>query len=101
MRLSRARFSGSDASCRMPWPVAYITDMFESEFPAHTGPQFIPGSVEVSDKPVDPVQRLRPDPIEQPSTVGIEVTEPVGLQPVGQNTKQQVAGEMRRRPPPE
>ena len=21
---------------RMPWPAAYITDMFESEFPAHT-----------------------------------------------------------------
>jgi len=32
----RARFSGSDASCRMPWPAAYITNMFESEFPAHT-----------------------------------------------------------------
>ena len=41
--------------------------------------------------PVDPVPRLRPDPIEQPPTVGIEVAEPVGLQPVGQNTKQQVA----------
>ena len=36
MRLSRARFSGSDASCRMPWPAAYITNMYESEFPAHT-----------------------------------------------------------------
>ena len=56
------------------------------------GPQFGSGSVEVSDEPVDPVQRLRPDPIEQPPTVSIEVAEPVGLQPVRQNTKQQVAG---------
>jgi hypothetical protein len=39
---------------------------------------------------------MRPAP-----TVGIEVAEPVGLQLVGENTKQQVAGEMRRRPPPE
>jgi Integrase core domain len=38
MRLSRARFSRSDASCRMPWPEGYITtNMFESEFPVHTG----------------------------------------------------------------
>src|SRR5207342_1887524 len=37
MCLSRARFSGSDASCRMPWPAGYITNMFESQFPAHTG----------------------------------------------------------------
>src|SRR5271157_521362 len=64
------------------------------------GPQFGPGSMEVTDKLVDPVQRLRPDPIEQTPTVGIEVAEPVGLQPVGQNTKQQVAGKMRRCPPP-
>jgi hypothetical protein len=31
-----ARFNGSDASYRTPWPAPYITDMFESEFPAHT-----------------------------------------------------------------
>jgi hypothetical protein len=36
MRLSRAPFSGSDASCRMPWPDGYITNVFESEFPAYT-----------------------------------------------------------------
>ena len=24
----------------MPWPAAYITDMFEFEFPAHTGVEF-------------------------------------------------------------
>jgi hypothetical protein len=25
-----------DASCRMPWSAGYITNMFESEFSAHT-----------------------------------------------------------------
>ena len=37
MRQSPARFSGSDASCRMPLSVGCITNTFESKFSAHTG----------------------------------------------------------------
>src|SRR5438552_1333194 len=37
MRHSHARFSGVDTSCRMLWSAGYITNMFESEFSAHTG----------------------------------------------------------------
>jgi hypothetical protein len=36
MRQSSTRFSGSDASCRIPWSVGCITSTFESEFSAHT-----------------------------------------------------------------
>src|SRR6266478_5951538 len=37
MRPSRARFSAPDASYRMPWSAACITNTFESEFSVHTG----------------------------------------------------------------
>ena len=37
MRHSRAQFSGSDASCRMPWSAVCITNTSDSEFSAHTG----------------------------------------------------------------
>jgi hypothetical protein len=30
----------------MPWPAAYITDMFESEFPAHTYASIAAGAKE-------------------------------------------------------
>jgi hypothetical protein len=36
MRPSRARFSAPDASYRMPWSAACITNTFESEFSVHT-----------------------------------------------------------------
>src|SRR5260370_16263682 len=36
-RPSRARFSAPDASYRMPWSAACITNTFESEFSVHTG----------------------------------------------------------------
>src|SRR5262245_47185084 len=36
MRHSRAQFSGSDASCRMPWSAVCITNTSDSEFSAHT-----------------------------------------------------------------
>src|SRR5262245_12637545 len=39
MRHSRAQFSGSDASCRMPWSAVCITNTSDSEFSAHTRPQ--------------------------------------------------------------
>src|SRR5262245_14180451 len=37
MRRSRARFSGSVASCRMPWSGGFITSTPESEFSVRTG----------------------------------------------------------------
>ena len=36
-----------DASCRMPWPADYITDMFEFEFPVHTGQ--LRGCIEIAE----------------------------------------------------
>jgi hypothetical protein len=38
--------------------------------------------------------------IEQPLTFGIKVTQPIGLQPIGQNAKQEMAGQVRGRSPP-
>src|SRR5262249_53104679 len=37
MRRSHARFSGSDASCRMPWSADCITNTSESKFSVDTG----------------------------------------------------------------
>ena len=31
-----AATSGVDTSCRVPWSAGYITNMFDSEFSAHT-----------------------------------------------------------------
>src|SRR5207245_3571784 len=56
---------------------------------------------EVTHKPVNPVRSSRSDPVKQTSTVGIQVTEPIGLQPIGQNTKQQMAGQVSRCSSPE
>jgi hypothetical protein len=39
--------------------------------------------------------------VEQPLALGTEVTQMVGLEPVCQNAKQQMAGQVRGRPPPE
>jgi hypothetical protein len=60
-----------------------------------TGLQLDSGPLEVSDDPVNPCRRPRSDPLEQTATVGIQFAEPISLQPVGQNTKQQVAGQVR------
>jgi hypothetical protein len=38
--------------------------------------------------------------IEQPLAFGIKVTQPIGLQPIGQNAKQEMAGQVRGRSPP-
>jgi hypothetical protein len=39
--------------------------------------------------------------IEQPLAFSIKVTQPIGLQPIGQNTKQEMARQVRGRSPPE
>jgi hypothetical protein len=39
--------------------------------------------------------------VKQTSTVGIQFPEPIGLQPIGEYTKQQMAGHVRGSPPPE
>ena len=49
----------------------------------------------VRHEPVDPVRRPRPDPVKQTPAVGIQIAEPISLQPIDQNTKQQVAGQVR------
>jgi hypothetical protein len=54
-----------------------------------------------SHEPLDRFLRARPDPVQQTATVGIEISQTIGLQPIGQNTKQQMAGNVRRRWPPE
>ncbi len=64
------------------------------------GPQLGSGSVEVSDKPVGPVGSPRSDPVKQTPAVGIKVAEPIGLQPIGQDTKEQMAGQVRGCSPP-
>jgi hypothetical protein len=43
----------------------------------------------------------RPRAIEQAYGLGVQVTQLIGLQPVGQDAKQQMAGQVRGRPPPE
>ena len=55
----------------------------------------------VSHQPVNPSRRPRPDPVKQTPAVGIQFAEPIGLQPIGQNPKQQVAGQVRGCAPPE
>jgi hypothetical protein len=65
------------------------------------GSQLGSGPVEVSHNPVNPVWRPRPDPLKQAPNVGTQVTKPIGLQPIGQDTKQQVAGQVRGCAPPE
>src|SRR5262249_50068525 len=65
------------------------------------GLQLGSGSVEVSHKPVGLIGSPRPDAVKQTSTVGIQLPEPIGLQPISQNTKQQVVGQVRGRSPPE
>ena len=64
-------------------------------------PQFGSGSLEGSHKPVGLVRSARPDPVKQTPSVSIEVAEPIGLQPISQNPKQQVPGDVRRCSPPE
>src|SRR5215475_1182053 len=54
-----------------------------------------------SHEPLNRVCRARPDPVQQTATVGIEVAQTIGLRPIGQNTKQQMAGKVRRCWPPE
>ncbi|HMI95049.1 MAG TPA: hypothetical protein VK479_00965, partial [Micropepsaceae bacterium] len=39
-------------------------------------------------------------PVKQTPAVGIQFAEPIGLQPISQNPKQQVAGQVRGRSPP-
>jgi hypothetical protein len=58
-------------------------------------PQLGSGTVEVSDKPVGLLGSPRPDPVQQSAAVGIEIAEPIGLQPIGQDPKQQMAGQVR------
>src|SRR5262245_26839318 len=43
----------------------------------------------------------RPDAVKQTPTVGIQFPEPISLQPISQNMKQQMAGQVRGRSPPE
>jgi hypothetical protein len=43
----------------------------------------------------------RPRAIEQAYGLGVQVTQLIGLQPVGQDAKQQMAGQVRGRLPPE
>jgi len=59
------------------------------------GPQLGSGPVEGGNEQVDPGRRARPDPVKQAPTVGIQFAEPIGLQPISQDTKQQVAGQVR------
>ena len=59
------------------------------------GPQLGSGQVEVSHEAVNPFRRPRPDPVEQTPTDGIQFAEPIGLQPIGQNPKQQVTRQVR------
>ena len=42
-----------------------------------------------------------PAPIEQPLALGIQIAQPIGLKPIGQNAKQEMAGQVRGRSPPE
>ena len=42
----------------------------------------------------------RPRAIKQPLTLTIQVTQMIGLQPVGQNAIQKMTGQVRGRPPP-
>ena len=39
--------------------------------------------------------------VEQSLTLGVKITEAIGLKAVGQNTKQEMTGEVRRRSPPQ
>jgi hypothetical protein len=55
-------------------------------------PQLGSGQVEVSHEAVIPFLRPRPDPVEQTATVGIQFAEPIGFEPISQNTEQQMAG---------
>src|SRR5215831_11548376 len=64
-------------------------------------PQFGSGPVEVSQQPVNPIRRSRRNPVKQTPTVGIQVTEPIDLQSIGEDTKQKVAGQVRGWTPPE
>ena len=81
--------------------------MTRCRWPSHSRVNRVPGlnsvlgPVEVSHEPVDPVRRPRPDPVKQTPAVGIQFAEPIGLQPISQNTKQQVAGQVRGCAPPE
>ena len=63
--------------------------------------QLGPGPVEVSHKSAGLIGRPRPDPLKQTPSVRIEIAEPIGLQPISQNPKQQVAGQVRGCSPPE
>src|SRR5260370_20098132 len=63
------------------------------------GPQLGSGQVEISHEAVNPFRRPRPDPVEQTPTIVIQFAEPIGLQPISQNTEQQVAGQVRRGSP--
>jgi hypothetical protein len=58
-------------------------------------------SVEVRREPVGLIGRPRPDAVKQTPIVGIQFPEPIGLQPISQNMKQQVAGQVRGCSPPE
>src|SRR5258707_14435274 len=64
------------------------------------GPQLGSGQVEISHEAVNPFRRPRPDPVEETPTVVIQFAEPISLQPISQNTEQQVAGQVRRWSPP-
>ena len=59
------------------------------------GPQFGSGPIEVEHNAVNPFRRPRLDPVKQTPSLCLQFAEPIGLQPIGQNTKQQVAGQVR------
>ena len=91
-------WTGSRRFCRSRKPVGEHHDPLQVAIPLAgqqgAGSQLGSGLVEISHEPVDPVRRSRPDPVEQAPTVGIQFAEPIGLQPISQDTKQQVAGQV-------